>query len=150
MRINSLRFGELEIPEESVLTFPEGLWGFADAQLFCLLPYAVGHPMRWLQSLENPALAFVTVNPLEFFPDYEIVLAESDREALGLEQAEDALVLALLTISHDRGAITANLAGPIVINTRARRARQIIVDDPRYSTRHLVAELSGTFCRREE
>jgi flagellar assembly factor FliW len=142
MRIDTLRFGEIEIPDEAVLTFPAGLWAFPDTRRFCLLPYGVGHPVRWLQSLEDASLAFLSVEPHQFFPQYEINLSDADSLSLGLARAEDAVVLALLTVSHDCGAITVNLAGPIVINTRTRRAKQIIVDDPRYTAKHLIAGLN--------
>jgi len=144
MHIETLRFGAIEIPEEAVLTFPQGLLGFVEARRFCLLPYAPSHVLRWLQSVEDPMLAFLTVEPHQFFPSYEIVLSEADMRYLELDRPEEAAVLALLTISRDREAVTADLAGPIVINIRNRRGRQILVDDPRYATKHLVARLGRT------
>jgi len=141
MHIETLRFGAIEIPEEAVLTFPQGLLGFAEARRFCLLPYAPSHVLRWLQSVDDPMLAFLTVEPHQFFPSYEIVLSDADMRSLELDRPEDTAVLALLTISGDQQAVTADLAGPIVINIRNRRGRQIVVDDPRYATKHLVARL---------
>ena len=143
MRIDTLRFGEIEIADDAVLTFPAGLLGFPEARRFCLLPYADGHSVHWLQSVNDAALAFLSVDPHEFFPDYEIELSEADALPLRLGRAEDAAVLALLTVSRDRRAITANLVGPIVINTRTRSARQVVIDDPRYTPKHLIASLDG-------
>ena len=150
MQIETLRFGAIEIPEEAVLTFPQGLLGFGEAQRFCLLPYAPSHVLRWLQSVDDPTLAFLTVEPHQFFPSYEIVLSDADMRSLELDRPGDAAVLALLTISRDQEAVTADLAGPIVVNIRNRRGRQIVVDDPRYGTRHLVARLSGALAQGAE
>jgi len=150
MQIETLRFGAIEIPEEAVLTFPQGLLGFGEAQRFCLLPYAPSHVLRWLQSVDDPTLAFLTVEPHQFFPSYEIVLSDADKRSLELDRSGDAAVLALLTISRDQEAVTADLAGPIVVNIRNRRGRQIVVDDPRYGTRHLVARLSGALAQGAE
>ena len=150
MQRETLRFGAIEIPEEAVLTFRQGLLGFGEAQRFCLLPYAPSHVLRWLQSVDDPTLAFLTVEPHQFFPSYEIVLSDADKRSLELDRSGDAAVLALLTISRDQEAVTADLAGPIVINIRNRRGRQIVVDDPRYGTRHLVARLSGALAQGAE
>jgi flagellar assembly factor FliW len=143
MRIDTLRFGEIEVPDDALLNFPAGLWGFPHARRFCLLPCGPRHPVRWLQSVEEPALAFLSINPHEFFPDYEIDLSDADSLALGIERAEDAAIIALLTVSRDRGAITVNLAGPIIINTRTRAARQVVLDDPRYAPKRLLAGLDS-------
>jgi len=132
----------IEVGEDAVLTFPEGLWGFPAAQRFCVLPYDAGHPVRWLQSLDDPALAFLAIDPLEFFAGYELELTDGDVEALELEGPHEVALLALLTVSRESGAVTTNLAAPLVINTRTRRARQVIVDDSRYVTRHLVGSLA--------
>lgn len=138
MRASTRRFGELEVPDEQVVEFPEGILGFPALRRCCLLPCGDGLPLRWLVCLDEEALAFLTLEPHTVFPDYEIELPAADQEALELVQAEEALPLVLVTVCEDGQAVTANLVAPIIVNLRTRRARQVVLEDERYCTRHLV------------
>jgi flagellar assembly factor FliW len=150
VRIESEKLGELEVDEATVLTFPQGLLGFGDARRFALVDTHDSGLYFWLQSLDDPGLAFLTAVPWPFFPDYEFELPDADRDALGIiEPSDDAendrdgsdtMVLCLLTIdrdAHDGEArdITANLLGPLVINTAARLGRQVVLADGGLTTR---------------
>jgi flagellar assembly factor FliW len=115
--------------------------------------------LRWLQSLDDPSLLFLTVEPYLIFPDYDVELSDADAGALQLDTADHAAILTLITISQagkarrdtpaasrapavsapaSRAAVTTNLLAPIVINTRTRRARQVILDSDRYLTKHII------------
>lgn len=139
MKVETDRFGELDVPDDRVLTCPDGLPGFPDAHRFALVDVrdasedAVG-VFYWVQSIDDPSLAFLSAVPWPFFPTYEPELGEDDQELLGIEQVEDALVLCLLTVKRDEGVVTANLLGPLVINQRNRTARQVVLVDSEYET----------------
>ena len=137
MRIESEKLGQLEVDETTVLTFPQGLLGFDDARRFALVDTHESGAYFWLQSIDDPKLAFLTAVPWPFFESYEFELADSDRDALGLSDdgAADTMVLCLLTIDRSGGAITANLLGPLVINSETRVGRQIVLSDPELTTR---------------
>ncbi|NIM06522.1 MAG: flagellar assembly protein FliW [Armatimonadetes bacterium] len=136
MIIETVRFGELEIDPETILEMPEGLVGIDKAKRFCLLQESSDSAFKWLQMVDEPGLAFVVINPYDFFPDYELEVCESDAELLGMEAPEDAFVLALLTLGPEGREITANLVAPVVIGTKTRRAKQVILEDERYTTKH--------------
>ncbi len=131
-RFKSSRFGEIEIPEASIITFVGGLVGFADCKSFTLISYKA--PFSWLQSLENPDLAFVVVNAAEFGDEYQFDLPFGDYE-LALEGGDEVAIMNLVSIRPDPSQTTVNLKAPIVVNMKNRRARQIILDDPRYPVR---------------
>jgi flagellar assembly factor FliW len=132
--VNTTRFGEIVVDEEQLVHLSEGLLGFEGLHDFCLLAHAPGSAFHWLQSLTDPAIAFVVVNPFDFFPDYDFTLDDEVVRALHLQDVMDVAVLTLVTI---RGSeVTANLVGPVVINVRERCARQLVLSDSRYSTRH--------------
>ena len=150
MIIDTHRFGEIEVPEESVLTLINGMWGFPEAKRFALLPYSSEGMLHWLQSVDDPTLCFLAVEPHHFFADYEVVLGDADTTLLGLREAKDAALLSVLTLHRDTSVVTANLAGPIVINVHSRLGRQVVVDDPRYTTRHLLTDLSKSLERTAE
>jgi len=137
VRIESDKLGQLEVDETTVLTFPQGLLGFDDIRRFALVDAHDSGVYFWLQSVDDPKLAFLTAVPWPFFEDYEFELADADRDALGLRDdsgGADTMVLCLLTIDSG-GAITANLLGPLVINCETRVGRQIVLADPDLTTR---------------
>lgn len=128
MLIESDRLGAVEVDEDTVVTFDEGLLGFPDVHRYALVDAADGGTYYWLQAVDDPRLAFLAAVPWAFFPDYEPELGDADQEALGLTSAADAVVLCLLTVTDL--AVTANLLGPVVVNAATRRGRQVVLADP--------------------
>ena len=133
MLINSERFGDLEIDESVTLEFPHGLLGFETETRFAVVPEGVDGIYSWLQSVTTPALAFLAASPHFFFADYAPDVDDSDIMVLDLQNENETLLLCLITIDGD--AISANLLGPIVVNTRTRKARQVVLSEKRWTTR---------------
>jgi flagellar assembly factor FliW len=128
--VRSARFGSFEVPGSSVLRFPEGLVGFPDYHAFVIVEDPSVSPLRWLFCLDEPELAFAVVDPADFFEDYD------PRTVIGTD-AEAVALFAIVTIPRDRPArLSANLMAPVAVDTRTGVARQIVLDDGRYSTRH--------------
>jgi flagellar assembly factor FliW len=139
--VRSERLGDLEVDDAKILTFPEGLVGFPGDTRFVLVEIEDGEAYRWLQSADDPRLSFLTVIPWHFFPDYEPEIDPITQQELGLKDVTDAIVLCVVTIREATPApITANLLGPLVVNTTSRVGRQIVLADSGYATR---AELVG-------
>jgi flagellar assembly factor FliW len=86
-------------------------------------------------------LAFVLINPFDFFPDYDVELTDEQAEILDLEDPEDAVMFTTVTVSREAGKVTTNLAGPIVMNRRTLRMRQIVFQDDNYSTKAVIGEM---------
>jgi flagellar assembly factor FliW len=136
MNITTLRFGEVSVDEERLINFVEPVLGFPGSTQYVILDHAEDSPFKWLQSTQEPDLAFVVTNPKLFGMDYEFMLSDEDAAQLALKQAEDALVLTIVNIPQaDPGKMTANLLGPIVINQAARKAMQVVLNDSQYDTR---------------
>ena len=129
LRVATTRFGAIEVPAAEAVLFDDGLLGFPDAQRFALISVDDNTDLFWLQSIDDGTLAFLTTSPWVSFPEYEPDIPDSDREALGLDVPDDASVLCLLTVDRDRALVTANLLGPVVINLKSRRARQVVLHD---------------------
>jgi flagellar assembly factor FliW len=139
MLISSDRFGDLDVAEERILLFPDGLLGFPDAHRFAMVDSHDTGMYFWLQSCDDPALAFLSVVPWAFFPDYTVVLPDAEEKALGIKSEEDVLVLCLLTVQRDKRLITANLLGPLVVNTVDRVGRQVVLAESGYPVRAPLA-----------
>lgn len=141
MLIQTTRFGAVDIDEQSLLSMPSGMLGFEEVTQYCLIPHAPDSPFRWLQAATMPELAFIVVNPFEFFPDYDVALPEADARRIGVHGADDVAVLSVVTVRN--GELTANLIGPIVINTATKSAAQVVLTDTHYSTRHTLCNAAA-------
>lgn len=144
MTVETTRFGALEVSDSALITMPSGPLGFEGHKRFCLIDHSPEANFRWLQSAEEPSLAFVVVDPSEYFADYEIEISDSDVEKLQLTSEDDAIVLATLTIRNNGQDVSANLAAPIIINSKNLTAAQVVLQDERYTTRHPVIQTCST------
>jgi flagellar assembly factor FliW len=136
IKLKTPRFGELEVPRENVIHMPGGVLGFPSCKDYILVPHKENSPFLWYQSLDDPALVFVVINPLIFKPDYDVPISPALMESLGAEKIEELELLAIVTVPKDRPQdMTANLLGPIVIDPVKRLAKQIVLDPERYSTK---------------
>jgi flagellar assembly factor FliW len=139
--IDSTRFGRIEVDEEAVITFPQGLFGFEEYRRFVVLCLDEKSPFRWLQSMEDPSLAFVVIETRHFMPDYAPTISDADVESLGLDADTPYLTFVIVTIPPGKPEeMTANLMGPIIINAATRIARQVIVEDDCYTTKHSILQ----------
>ena len=136
-KVNTLRFGEVEVAEDKVVHFADGIPAFEDEHEFVIVPYDEESPYVFLQSLTTPDLAFLMTMPFVFFPEYEFELDDENQDKLGLTRQEDMLIYTLLTINGGKVAdMTANLMAPVVLNTANMQARQIVLDRSSYTTKH--------------
>lgn len=141
LQVHTTRFGKLETDEGLVITIADGLIGFENCRRFVVVRPSETSAFRWLQSLDEPAMAFPIVEPVEFRPDYAPTIADSDAQALELRPEIPTLLFVIVTVpAHNPRAITANLLGPIVINALTRRGKQVIIQDDGYSTRHSIVD----------
>lgn len=129
----------IEIQQKDVLYFDQGIPGFEEEKEFVLLPME-GTPFSTLQSISTKDLAFFTTNPFLFFQDYDFELAKSYQDQLRIKNESDVLVQVILTINEPLEESTANLQAPIVINAKENLAKQIILIDTNYRTRHALKE----------
>lgn len=140
-RLLTTRFGTIEIDAELVITLAEGVIGFEACRRFIVIHSEDATAFRWLQSLEEPAIAFPVVEPCDFRPDYAPTISDSDAALLGLNATMPTLVFAIVTIpKNNPREMTANLLGPLVINALTRQGKQVIVQDEEFTTRHLIVD----------
>lgn len=157
MRVETRLFGPLEVEEDKVLAFPEGLYGFEGLRRFVLIETAAGAPWKWLQSLEDGDICFVVLDPLVVEPGYSPSLSEADLERVGLAREGEAALLVLAVVPEDLTRMTVNLRAPLVLNPVARRGCQVVLPDDRYAIKHPVfaalaraAASAGEPARRSE
>jgi flagellar assembly factor FliW len=113
--VNSSRFGELEVPTEALVEFPDGMIGVGGNR-FALLTREESGAFKWLQDTSQEDLALPVTDPFTFFPDYEVVLSDAEAERIGISDPADADVLVVVRAADDPGQISANLLAPILIS----------------------------------
>jgi flagellar assembly factor FliW len=136
LKVETTRFGSIDIKEGEIITMPLGMPGFSDQKKFVLLDHKKDSPFQWYQSIQDASLAFVITDPFLFKPDYAVNL-HTILEELGWDQEVDGNHLKLYAIVNippgSPEKVTANLIGPVLMNLDTREAVQVIIPDSRYS-----------------
>ena len=140
MKYETARFGSVDVKDEDILLFPEALYGFDQEKEFVLLPLDpdIDSPMEWLQSLRTPELTFIVTDPFLFMPQYKMVLNDDEKYRLKVESTESIVIRVIVTIPKVHMEMTANLVAPLVINRKCRLAKQIVLTNAEYDTKHLL------------
>lgn len=157
MLLNTKHFGGIEIDEKGIITFDEGLPGFEVSKKYTILCQTKEEsPFRWLQSVDNPDLAFVIVDPFFIRKDYDINIGEEIVSSLGIENEKDIAVYSIVVIPEDATKMSMNLKAPIIINTKSNKGAQVVLDTEKYSVRHYILEelrrqeVAGDACSNKE
>jgi len=141
MVINTKHFGEIELQEEKVIHFEEGLPGFDYLKKFIILESSgEDSPFKWLQSIDEPLLAFAIVNPFALKEDYDFILTDEMTGKLGISSENDVAVYAIVVVPEDLTKISMNLKAPVVVGIKSRKAAQIILDTDKYTVRHYILD----------
>ena len=101
LKVQTSRFGEIEVDNADVITLPEGLVGFPELARYVLLDHDSDSPFKWLQSLDDGTMAFVVISPLTFRPDYTVEVTEEEIAILKLQSPDDAVISVIVTIPSD-------------------------------------------------
>lgn len=141
IKIQTKPFGEIEVDELQVIDFPDGILGFDFIRKFVILDTEdQGSPFKWMQAFEEKDLAFVIIRPVDFMESYDLIISQSDFEAVKAESVDDVIVFAIVTIPENPKKMTANLQGPIIINPVKRLGRQAISMSEKYKVRHNILD----------
>jgi flagellar assembly factor FliW len=131
--------GTVTVTEKQCFTFERGLLGFDDYTDFALID-AETAPFFWLQSVQEPTLAFLVVDPFLLRDDYEADIDDEALAIIGLSNPSDVLLLTTVTLPEDGSGATVNLQGPLIFNKGNKRAFQAILSDPRWPTKYPLAK----------
>jgi len=137
MEIPMTRFGTIHIDDNKAITFDDGIIGFEQYKRYVLLSVNNNSKFYWLQSIDEPDLAFACMDPLNVCDDYSPKIDKGIFDELQTENSE-ILVLCVVVIKTDISQSTVNLAAPIIINTDKQKAKQVVLQNDKYNPRHLV------------
>jgi len=140
MKFDTTRFSQIDVKPEDILIFPDGPLGFPDCTRFTFIDEERAAPFRMLQSLDNPALAFVVVDPLMARPDFQFDVTVDDLKLIKADNTDKLLVYAIVTMNRNIHEVTINLQGPLVINPSQKLGHQFVLIDTDYTTREKLLQ----------
>jgi len=138
MRLETTRFGALEIDGESVLTLTQPIIGFPHLRRFVLLPGPPGSSVKWLQSTEAGDVAFLLMDPRAVIHSYAVDLRDEELAELAVKSPTELEVYTLLVVPADPAQIRTNLKAPLLINPVQRLGKQTILDRKDYPIQHFL------------
>ncbi|MCI8791810.1 MAG: flagellar assembly protein FliW [Eubacterium sp.] len=143
MLVKTKFFGEVDLPEEKILTFERGLIGLADYKRFTILYDCEKEEtnISWLQSVDEPTLALPVIKPWLVKEEYNPTVEDELLSSLGELTEENLVILLTMTVPADIKEMTVNLKAPVIINADTRKAVQIIADNQDYEVKYKVYEI---------
>ena len=143
MIVKTKHFGEINLEEDKIITFDEGILGFTDCKRYAIIydnESGERPDITWLQNIEEPGLAIPVISPFLIRPDFNPTVEDELLSSLGNINAENLVVLVSVTVPSDVTRISANLKAPFVINADSKKGCQVIVDDANYEIKYYFYE----------
>ncbi len=128
MEVVSSRFGAIDIDEQSIISFPGGLPGFANLNKFTIIRCDQTDPIQWLQSVEDANISLPIINPFVIKPEYEIEVNDDELEIIKTHSEEDMIVLNIMVLPEDLSKMTVNLMAPLLVNVKDMLGTQVMMD----------------------
>lgn len=142
MLVKTKYFGEIDLDEEKIITFPGGIMGFENHKKYTLLYDITDEKEKfsvsWLQSLDESDFALPVINPYHVKADYNPIVEDEIIKTLGEINEENLVMLLSLTVPSDITKMSANLKAPFIINSDTRKGIQIIVENQDYEIKYNI------------
>lgn len=142
MNVHTARFGELDIREQDIVQFEQGIPGFENLRRFALVIIEDHAPFSYLQSVDDGEVSFIITDPFEFFPEYECDIPEQIVEGLKIISADQVIVRVIVSINGQLESATANLLAPVIVNSGGQLGKQVVLAKTNYTTRHSLFQTS--------
>lgn len=139
MQVKTKTMGIVDVTDEQLIKIPAGLFGFEDYTDYALIDCKL-EPFVWMQSVTDSSLAFLLIDPFLICEEYEADIDDKELSKIGIKNPSDVLVMAIVTIPQDGQPVTANLRGPLVINKKNHECMQVILNEPKWTTKHNIIE----------
>ena len=133
MKLNTAKFGELDVDESKIFNFVLPIIGFDELNKYIILEPSQDTVFKWLQSVEDPELAFPVISVAMLDYDYSVDLSDGVINDLGITNADNVLVLNITSIPQDNPVgTTINLLAPLIFNLENQKAGQIVLSGSGY------------------
>ena len=150
MQVDTLRFGTVEVDENKLIIFNDGIPGLEQYKKYALLQFEDSYPIVWLQSMEDTGICLPVLDTFKVLPEYVFDIDESDVKALEITSPDELHVVSVVVIPEDIQGMTVNLAAPVLINTKTGKAKQVVLSGSEYNVRAPVFQQICNMVAREE
>ena len=150
MQLSTSRFGNVEIADESIVTFTQPIIGFQEYRRFVLLPGPQDSAVNWLQSTESGDLAFLLMNPKDVVADYRVKIGQHELAELAVTSIEELDIYTILVVSEDVSKVRTNLKAPVLLNPKQRLGKQTVLERSDYPIQFFLAEARKAATSPEE
>lgn len=144
MKVQTKFFGEIELDEDKILEFPNGIIGFEEHKRYAILydeeSKSEGARISWLQSLDEPLLALPVIEPFMVMKEYAPLIEDELLKPIGSPTDENMLFLLVMTVPSDMTKVTANMKAPCIINIAEQKGVQLIVENTDYPVKYNIYE----------
>ena len=144
MLIKTRYFGEIDVDDQKILTFEDGLIGFENLKKFTLIynnETESSSAVTWLQSLDEPMVAFPALSPFYVMKEYNPIVEDEVLVKLGELTEENTVIFLTLTVPSDITKMTTNLKAPIIINADTKKGCQVIAENPEYVVKYNIYDV---------
>lgn len=139
MRLDTSRFGAIEYEKKDIIWMVRSFIGFEQLKRFIFIDLEEQQPFKWYQSIENPDIAFLLIDPLFFKPDYKVEVSPKDFGMLRAGSPADIALYVLITIpGGNPKMMSANLKGPLAVNLKNNQGAQLVLSDSCYDIAHSI------------
>lgn len=136
MKIKTRFMGEVEIKEEEIINFPEGIPGFEESRRYVLLDIPENEVFRILQNVDDEYISFVVTDPWAFLEGYDFSIPDEELAKIHIKKEGQLSVMNIVTLSDDFEKSTVNLLAPVVVNSNERLGKQYVLNSGNYTTKH--------------
>lgn len=144
MDINTRDFGIIQVANDAVFEFDDGLYGFEDNKRFAVFEKSFDDiSFLYLQSLDHQIPCFLVFEPWDLHPDYRPVLTTEDMALCQADSTDDLIFLVIANVPSAIENLSINIKSPVVLNPKTRKARQVILQNPDYTVRYLPFQKDG-------
>lgn len=150
MQLSTTRFGDVDIPDASIITFTQPIIGFQEYRRFVLLPGPADSAVTWLQSTESGELAFLLMDPRDVMPDYRVQVGQHELAELAVSSASELEVYTILVVTGDVSQVRTNLKAPVLINPGQRLGKQTVLERSDYPIQFFLAKARDETAAPEE
>lgn len=144
MEINTRDFGIVEVEDDAIYEFDEGLYGFEDVKRFAIFAKDFDDiSFLYLQAIDSIVPCFLVFEPWELHPDYQPSLTKEDMDLCQVDNIEDLIFLVIASVPSTIENLSINIKSPVVLNPKTRKARQVILQNPDYTVKYLPFNQDG-------
>jgi flagellar assembly factor FliW len=144
MEINTRDFGVIQVENDAIYEFPDGLYGFEEDKSFAIFEQAFEDvSFLYLQSIDHLIPCFLVFEPWDLYPEYQPALSREDMELCQVENIDDLIFLVIASVPATIKEFSINIKSPVVLNPKTRKARQVILQNPEYTVKYLPFQQDG-------